>query len=88
LNALAGVAMRCKTGRIEIDGYTDSQGAEDFNLALSKARAEAVAAFLAKAGVDAGRLSAVGYGAARPVASNDSEVGRALNRRIEILVKE
>ena len=88
LNALAAVASRCTTGHIEIDGHTDSHGSDDFNLALSKARAEAVVAYLVKAGVDSGRLSAVGFGASRPIAPNDTEVGRALNRRIEILVKE
>ncbi len=68
---------------IEIQGYTDSTGAEDYNLKLSQRRAESVMAFLVNRGIDPGRLSAKGYGSANPVASNDTAEGRAKNRRVE-----
>jgi OOP family OmpA-OmpF porin len=87
IGKLAGVALRCQVQQIEVGGHTDSQGDDALNDKLSQQRAEAVAAALAQAGVPADRLAAVGYGAKRPVASNDSEEGRAKNRRIEFTVK-
>jgi OOP family OmpA-OmpF porin len=68
---------------IEIQGYTDSTGAEDYNLKLSQKRADSVMDFLVSRGIDPGRLSAKGYGSANPVASNDTAEGRAKNRRVE-----
>jgi OOP family OmpA-OmpF porin len=68
---------------IEIQGYTDSTGAEDYNLKLSQKRADSVMAFLVNRGIDPGRLSAKGYGSANPVAANDTAEGRAKNRRVE-----
>jgi len=68
-------------------GYTDSKGTEDYNLGLSMRRAEAAAAYVAKNfNIDPSRLVTVWYGEANPVASNDSEEGQALNRRVEITV--
>jgi OmpA-OmpF porin, OOP family len=80
-------ALRCQAGNIEIAGHTDSDGNKDANLDLSKRRAQAVVDYLIKAGIDPQRLSAVGYGDTRPIASNDSEEGKAENRRIEFSVK-
>ena len=68
---------------IEIQGYTDSTGAENYNLMLSQKRADSVMDFLVNRGIDPGRLSAKGYGSANPVASNDTAEGRAKNRRVE-----
>jgi len=68
---------------IEIQGYTDSTGSEDYNLKLSQRRAESVKNFLVNRGIDPGRLTAKGYGSANPVASNDTPEGRAKNRRVE-----
>lgn len=86
LDSLANVANACPTVRIEIAGHTDSQGEADANRLLSERRAEAVRAYLIKDGVAADRLSAVGYGADRPAAPNDSDDNRARNRRIEFTV--
>jgi outer membrane protein OmpA-like peptidoglycan-associated protein len=70
-----------------VSGYTDNIGDPSGNKRLSKARADAVAAALTHAGVAAARLTSVGYGVEKPVASNDTDDGRAKNRRIEIHVK-
>ena len=84
---MAGVALRCQVQQIEIGGHTDSQGDDALNEKLSEARAQAVAEVLGRAGVPADRIVPVGYGAKRPIASNDNEEGRAKNRRIEFTVK-
>jgi OOP family OmpA-OmpF porin len=87
LDNLTAVAMRCPEAEIEISGHTDSAGGDDTNMELSRQRAEAVADYLAKAGITAERMTAVGYGKMHPIASNDTEEGRAQNRRIEFEVK-
>ena len=87
LDNLTAVAMRCPDAHVEISGHTDSVGSDDTNMQLSQRRAEAVSDYLAKAGIAPARLSAVGYGKTRPIASNDTEEGRAQNRRIEFEVK-
>jgi OmpA-OmpF porin, OOP family len=87
LDNLTAIAMRCPEARIEISGHTDSAGGDDTNMELSRRRAEAVADYLTKAGIAAERMTAVGYGKMHPIASNDTEEGRAQNRRIEFEVK-
>jgi OOP family OmpA-OmpF porin len=87
LDHLTAIAMRCADAQIEISGHTDSVGSDDTNLELSRRRAEAVSEYLKNAGIPAERMTAVGYGKTRPIASNDSEEGRAQNRRIEFEVK-
>ena len=75
--------------RIEVAGYTDNTGDHDANVTLSRQRAEAVLAVLAKYGAPEDMLTAKGYGDADPIASNDTEEGRLRNRRIEYhVVKE
>jgi len=74
--------------KLEIDGYTDSVGDAAHNLDLSKRRAQAVSAVLvSQFGIDAGRLSVNGFGAAKPIGPNDTPEGRASNRRVEFLKK-
>lgn len=87
VDALAAAMMRCPALKIEISGHTDASGAREANESLSKRRAQAVLDYLANAGVDPLKLTAVGHGGARPSASNDSEGGRAQNRRIEFWIK-
>jgi OmpA-OmpF porin, OOP family len=70
--------------RAEVAGHTDSIGSEAYNLKLSRARAESVREYLISRGVAPSVLSSVGYGEAQPVASNDTDEGRALNRRVEL----
>jgi len=71
---------------VEVAGHTDSKGSEEYNQGLSDRRANAVKDYLNSQGVKASRLSARGYGESRPVASNDTDEGRAENRRVELIV--
>lgn len=87
LKELAEIANACLGFRIGIEGHTDAEGTDDRNQRLSDRRARAVAEFLSRHGVDPNRLSAVGYGASRPISDNATEDGRAKNRRIEFIVK-
>lgn len=72
--------------KLEIAGHADGSGAEGFNQVLSERRANSVGQFLAAHGVDGARLSTIGYGPFVPVAPNDTDAGRARNRRVEIKV--
>ena len=72
---------------IEVQGHTDNQGAAPYNLKLSESRAQAVVDTLVKLGVDPLRLQAKGYGDTKPLAPNSSEVGRAKNRRVQLMIK-
>ena len=71
---------------VTIEGYTDSTGSDDLNLALSQHRAEAVKSYLVSQGIDSGRISATGMGKTLPVASNANAAGRQQNRRVEIII--
>lgn len=73
---------------ISIEGHTDSVGSDAYNLRLSKARAKSVRDYLVNSGVAASRLTSEGYGETRPVASNDTAEGRAMNRRVEMKVQK
>jgi len=70
--------------QVEVRGYTDSTGSEVGNLDLSQQRAEKVAAALQDRGIPANHISVVGYGPAKPIASNQTPEGRQQNRRVEI----
>ena len=87
LDRLAEVAMACPEASIEIEGHTDAEGTPERNAALSERRAQAVVSYLTSSGIPADRLKAIGYGAARPVAPNDTPGNRAKNRRIEFTVR-
>lgn len=86
LNDVSAVVREYPETRITVAGHTDSSGAEDYNQRLSEQRASAVGNYLVQGGVQRQRLSMVGYGENQPVASNDTEQGRAQNRRVEITV--
>ncbi len=74
--------------QITIEGHTDSYGGDEGNLALSRRRADAVSAYLTnELGVPAFRISSVGYGETQPIANNDTEQGRARNRRIDVIIE-
>ncbi len=76
--------VKDRTWVLEISGHTDQEGAEPYNLRLSKERAESVSSYLRKLGLPDQRLRPVGKGSGMPVAKNDTEAGRAKNRRVEI----
>ena len=87
LDRLIETAFRCPSASIEIAGHTDGDGDDAFNQALSEKRAQAVMDYLVKAGLPADHFTATGYGSTQPVASNDTEEGKAQNRRIEFVVR-
>jgi OOP family OmpA-OmpF porin len=87
LDHLVETALRCPNATIEIAGHTDSDGEDTANQALSERRAQAVLDYFVKAGLPADRFTAIGYGSAKPVVSNDTDDGKAQNRRIEFLVR-
>ncbi len=87
LRKLVEVAKSCEGSSIEVEGHTDSEGIPERNQPLSERRAKAVLGFLVDAGVPSDRISAIGYGDAKPVADNATADGRAQNRRIEFTVK-
>jgi OOP family OmpA-OmpF porin len=77
--------LKEKPGRnFEIAGHTDNIGPKDYNQKLSERRANSVAQWLIKNGIDAKRLTVVGYGLTRPKADNATREGRKINRRVEI----
>ena len=75
------------TMHIEIGGHTDSKGADDYNMKLSASRAQSVMDYLASHGIDKARLTSKGYGETKPMATNDTDEGRQLNRRTEFEIK-
>ena len=87
LDRLTPLLRRCPETKVEISSHTDNVGDDEDNRALSRRRAEAVMRYLIREGISAARLSAIGYGAKKPLASNDTEDGRSENRRIEFLLK-
>jgi OOP family OmpA-OmpF porin len=87
LDRLIETALRCPAANIEIAGHTDTDGEDGFNQMLSEKRAQAVTDYLVKAGLPANRFTATGYGSSQPVASNDTDEGKARNRRIDFLVR-
>ncbi len=71
--------------RVTVEGHTDDQGADEYNLALSERRAQAVAAYLTQRGIGKERITARGLGKSRPAVPNDGDEGRRRNRRVEIV---
>lgn len=84
LDRLASTLNQYNQTVINIAGHTDSQGSDAYNMDLSRRRAEAVANYLASLGVSRQRMVVVGEGERYPIASNSTESGRAMNRRVEI----
>nr|WP_315824427.1 OmpA family protein [Paraflavitalea speifideiaquila] len=86
LDKLVGVLKENPDTDIEVQGHTDSKGADAYNMGLSERRASSVASYLRNRGVSASRVTTKGYGETAPVASNDTEEGRAQNRRVNFLI--
>lgn len=85
VSGLAEFMRRNPTRRASVEGYTDSQGSDSANQALSERRADAVRTMLVGMGIDGQRLNVVGHGESSPVADNDTDAGRRSNRRVEIV---
>ncbi len=88
LDKLAGFLRQFPDRRLLIEGYTDSVGGDAYNMDLSQRRAQAVQSALVQRGVEASRITARGYGKSYPVADNNTAEGRAMNRRVEIVIAD
>lgn len=86
LDSVGQVLYKYKDTRLTVTGHTDSTGSRDYNYNLSNRRAQSVANYLAARGIDQNRLISQGMGPDQPIASNDSESGRAMNRRVELQI--
>ncbi|AFR36625.1 OmpA family protein [Riemerella anatipestifer] len=86
LDKLAQVLKNNPDTNINVYGHTDSRGADDYNLRLSERRANAVVSYLSSLGIASNRMIAKGVGEAEPIASNDTDEGRAKNRRVEFAI--
>ena len=85
LSNMVALLLKYPDLKIEIQGHTDNQGKDDYNMKLSKNRAETVSSYLQLFGVDKTRLVSNGFGETKPIVSNDTEEGRAQNRRVELI---
>lgn len=88
LNRVAKALQAQQNFNVEIAGHTDSTGSASYNENLSDQRAKSVRQYLIEQGIDADRLTARGYGELEPIASNENQSGRAMNRRVEFRVSE
>jgi outer membrane protein OmpA-like peptidoglycan-associated protein len=87
LDKLVAFLNQYATRTVEIEGFTDSVGSEDYNQGLSQRRADSVRTYLVQQGVGSERIRASGKGESQPVADNDSESGRQRNRRVEVIIE-
>ncbi len=86
LDKLAEVLKNNPDTNINIYGHTDSKGSDEYNLSLSDRRAAAVKSYLASKGIASSRMYTMGVGEKEPIASNDTDAGRAQNRRVEFAI--
>ena len=86
IDRIANILVKYTQTVIQVEGHTDSTGTESYNMELSARRAEAVKNLLVQRGVDPSRILTLAFGESAPIASNDTDYGRAQNRRVEIKV--
>jgi outer membrane protein OmpA-like peptidoglycan-associated protein len=86
LAKISGIVLAYPDLKLEIEGYTDAIGSEEYNQTLSEKRADSVRGYLVSSGVVPDHVSATGLGKANPVADNATASGRKLNRRVEMVV--
>jgi outer membrane protein OmpA-like peptidoglycan-associated protein len=86
LDKVVDFLRRNPTVEIKIEGHTDSKGSDEYNLNLSQGRSQSVVDYLSSQGIDRSRLSAQGYGESKPIDTNDTDAGRANNRRVEFTI--
>jgi OmpA-OmpF porin, OOP family len=86
LNKVVDFLKENPTVEIEIAGHTDNKGSDDYNANLSQGRSQSVVDYIVSQGIESSRMSAHGYGEAKPIETNDTDAGRANNRRVEFTV--
>jgi outer membrane protein OmpA-like peptidoglycan-associated protein len=86
LDQVASTLSQYNQTYIDVYGHTDSTGSDGYNQTLSERRATAVADYLSSRGVQTARIGTRGYGETQPIASNDTDQGRAANRRVEVKI--
>jgi len=86
IDRVANVMQQYPQTLIRVEGHTDSTGSDEYNMTLSKRRAQAVGDLLIQRNVSSARIELVGYGETAPIASNENEAGRQMNRRVEIKI--
>ena len=86
LAKISGIVLAHPGLKLEVEGHTDSVGGDEYNQRLSESRANSVREYLIKESVNPNTITAHGFGKARPVATNDTAVGRQQNRRVELVV--
>ncbi|HRJ29716.1 MAG TPA: OmpA family protein [Cyclobacteriaceae bacterium] len=86
LNKVVDFLKQNHTVEIQIEGHTDSKGSDEYNLNLSQGRSQSVVDYIVSQGIDGARLRAQGYGESKPIDTNDTDAGRANNRRVEFTV--
>ncbi|WP_163444728.1 DUF5723 family protein [Flavobacterium columnare] len=84
LEAMTALLNEYPTAKFSLEGHTDSVGKAEVNKTLSESRASAIMNYLVDKGIDESRLKAIGYGESKPIASNKTKAGKALNRRVEV----
>jgi outer membrane protein OmpA-like peptidoglycan-associated protein len=86
IDRVAGVLTQYPETLIRVEGHTDSVGTEEYNVDLSFRRANSVRYLLVQRGVNSGRIEMLGFGETMPIATNETEAGRQMNRRVEIKI--
>jgi outer membrane protein OmpA-like peptidoglycan-associated protein len=86
LAKVSGILLAYPDLKVQVEGYTDTVGSDEYNLTLSQHRADAVRDYLVSQGVSAANTTSVGYGKSNPIADNGTAAGRAQNRRVNLVV--
>jgi OOP family OmpA-OmpF porin len=86
LEKIVDIMNRYPSIRLEIAAHTDNMGSFEYNMNLSQKRAQSMVDYLVTRGIDAARLEGKGYGESRPIAPNNTEEGRMINRRVEFII--
>jgi outer membrane protein OmpA-like peptidoglycan-associated protein len=86
LAKVSGILLAYPNLKVQVEGYTDNVGSEQYNLTLSQQRGDAVREYLISQGVSADNISSTGYGLSNPIADNATAAGRAQNRRVQMVV--
>ena len=86
LDKLAGIFQEYPKSNILVEGHTDSDGSEEYNMTLSRRRAQAVTNYLVSKGISSGRFTTKWYGETQPIEGNDTAAGKAANRRVELAI--